>query len=192
MAEEAEEQEGQETEGEAGPAPAPPKKSKFGQFVVLALIILVGQAAAVYFLVNKSLLPKLRPEEAEDGQAMATANRADVPEIPIDVPFLFPLATGADGILVNPVDPIMIRFLSAQVMLQMNSQEGLDEISDPVKARKVREVVRRTLANMRFDKLDAPEEREAMRDTVKFRINRSLVLEIGEVESVFFPMYVLN
>jgi flagellar basal body-associated protein FliL len=190
MAEEAAEQEGEG--GAEGEAPPPPKKSNATQFILLAAIILIGQATAVYFLFDMSLLPKLRVDTAENGEEVEIVRGADAPVIPIDKPFLFPLAAGEEEILVNPVDPIMIRFLNAQVILQMESEEALAEVTNELKFRKVRELVRQTLANSRFDRLDSPAEREAMRDTVRDRINRSGVLEMGNVERVFFPRYVLN
>jgi flagellar basal body-associated protein FliL len=192
MAEEAQDpEEAAEGEGGAAESAPPPKKSMVGKFVILVLIILIAQSAAVYFLVDKTLLPKIRPEEEVEGETV-TRRSADTPKIPIDAPFLFPLAVDTDEILVNPVDPIMIRFLNAQLILEMDSEESLLEMSNPVTARKVRELVRSTLANTPYEQLNDPEERAAIRDTLRIRINRSRILEVGEVARVFFIRYVLN
>ena len=188
----AEEDEAQGGAGEGAQEGAPPpRRSRVKQFVVLAIVILVGQGAAVYFLLNKTLLPKLMPEE-EDPDKQVVSRSAEVPRIPIDTPFLVPLATGKDEILVNPVDEVMVRFLNAQVMVQMTSEAGRQEMGDPVKLQKVRDLVRRTLANTPYERMDEPDERQALRDVVKDRINESGLLEIGQVERVFFHRFVLN
>ena len=126
MAEEEEEpQEGEGGEGEASPEPE--QSSRVPQFIVLIFVILVGQGAAVYYLITEVYYPGLfgEPDEVE-GKAM----ERERPVFEIDQPMLHELGE----MVMNPPDPEGIRFLSAKVTIEVDTPEALASFDDPLAA----------------------------------------------------------
>ena len=176
-----------EEEG-AGPPPAP-KRSRLGQFILLAAVVLLGQSAVAYVLVTRFVLPKHQMNMGEEvGQVVEQAS-AEREKIPVDVPFLYLFK---DDLLLNPSDEESLRYLSVKVILELDSEGAWMELQSPVVASEVRDEIFRALNAIPYTEMDQAEERFKIRDTLKDRINASGFLKSGEVKGVLFERFILH
>ncbi|HAA78336.1 TPA: hypothetical protein DCE37_24830 [Candidatus Latescibacteria bacterium] len=185
MAEEEEKpQEGEGGEGEAPPEPE--QSSRVPQFIVLIFVILVGQGAAVYYLITEVYYPGLlgEPDEVE-GKAV----ERERPVFEIDQPMLHRLGE----MVMNPPDPEGIRFLAAKVTVEVDTPEALASFDDPLAAAQLYDLVFGLLTSTRFKDMDEAEDRQKIKERLKAEINSSPLLEdLGEVTNVYFERFVLQ
>ncbi len=188
--EQAEEAAGEEAEGEASIPPAS-SGSRVNQFIVLALIVLIGQGAIAYVLVNraKGVLEDRQEATSDEKGKKAKEEPVEREEIPIETPFLHSFE---EAILVNPVDDDALRFLNAKIILRLASQEVLIRMQeDRVIASKVRSRITQTLNNTHFYHMDEAEERNKLREILKQQINAPDLLN-EQVEAVYFQQFILH
>ena len=186
-----EEEEGQE-EQEQEPVEAAPPSSRFNQFVVLVIVVLIGQGALAYMLINKIILPKQRAADAEEaGEVLPESELGELEKIPVKVPLLQIF----EEILLNPRDEAGVRFLRVQVIVEVENEEvwgEMQEAAGKVTVAQIRELLARTMNNMLFHMLDGPEDRVKLREKLKGVINDSGLLVNGEVKSVYFGRFILQ
>lgn len=186
----AEETSDEQAEGEA-PVPVVPKGSRTNQFIVLAVIVLIGQAAIAYVLVNraKGVLDDRQEATSDEKGKKAKEKPADREEVLIPTPFLYPFE---EAILVNPVDDNALRFLNAKIILRLASQEALTRMQeDRVIASRVRSRITQTFNNTYFNQMDEAEERNKLREVLRQQINAPDLLN-EQVEAVYFQQFILH
>jgi flagellar basal body-associated protein FliL len=185
----AEEEQEEQGEDEQIQAP-PPAGSRVNQFVVLVIIVLIGQVALAYMLIDKIVLPKQRVADAEEsGEVLPESVESEAEKKIVKTPLLHPL----EEILLNPRDEAGIRFLRVKISLEVDNEEVLGVLQESmVKTAQIRELLARTMNNMPFHMLDGPEDRMKLRETLKGIVNESGLLETGEVRAVYFELFILQ
>jgi flagellar basal body-associated protein FliL len=187
----AEEEEQEEKEDDV-PVEAAPPSSRVNQFVVLVIVVLIGQGALAYMLVNKIVVPKQRAADAEEaGEVLPETELGEADKIPVKIPLLQTF----EEILLNPRDEAGIRFLRVQVIVEVENEEVLGEMQESagkVTVVQLRELLARTMNNMPFHMLDGPEDRVKLRENLKGVINESGLLVNGEVKHVYFGRFILQ
>ena len=182
MAEEEEDQAGEDGE-------APPEEeasSRVPQFIVLIFVILLGQAAAGYYLITEVFYPGLIDEPEEVGEEKRVRER---PVFEIDDPMLYELGE----MVMNPPDDEGIRFLTAKVTVELDSEDAMLVFKDPLAGAQLHDLVFGLLTTTRFKDLDDAEDRQKIKARLKEEINGSPLLEeVGEVTNVYFERFVLQ
>jgi len=175
-----------EGNGEETLPAAPPKGSRIKQFLTLAIVVLAMQCAVAYVLVTRFVVPQETVEETAPGEAPSAAEAW--PEVHIEAPLLY----NVGDLILNPKDPETLRFCAAGVVIELDSEDALVELGEKLIASKIHDLVRQTLANTATDEMDSPQDRKALREVVKTRINESGILEGGQVTSVYFSHFVIQ
>ncbi len=181
MAEEAEkEQEEVDPVGE-------PKGAWLKQFIILAVLVLVGQSIVAYVLVTQQIIPWYFGEDDASEQVQKEAKTIKREPVPVDMPILFDI----DEMTVNPQDYHTIRYLNIKMSLELDSQETFDFLKmDPVASAKVRETIREALNMTNFRELDDAVERGPLREKLAAKINASGLLNDGMVTNVYFQRFI--
>ena len=178
----------EDQEEEAGQPPAP-KRSRLGQFILLAAVVLLGQSAVAYVLVTRFVLPKHQMNMGEESGKVVEQASAEREKIPVDIPFLYLFK---DDLLLNPSDEEALRFLSVKVILELSNEAAWVELQSMVLASEVRDELFLALNAIPYSGMDEAEERLKIRDTLKDRINASGLLKSGEVKGVLFERFILH
>jgi flagellar basal body-associated protein FliL len=181
------EEEDQAAEGEEGEAPPEEEpSSRLPQFIVLIFVILLGQGAAGYYLITEVYYPGLIDEPEEEGKEARVRER---PVFEIDDPQLIEL----DEMVMNPPDNEGIRFLTAKVTIEVDSEEAKMVFTDPLAAAQLHDLVFGLLTTTEFKAMDEAEDRQKVKVRLKDEINGSPLLEeTGEVTNVYFERFVLQ
>ncbi|MDP6779745.1 MAG: flagellar basal body-associated FliL family protein [Candidatus Latescibacteria bacterium] len=179
----------EELEGEEGGPPPAPKRSRLGQFILLAAVVLLGQSAVAYVLVTRFVLPKHEMNMGEEAGKVVKQAPAEREKIPVDMPFLYAFK---DDLLLNPSDEEALRFLSVKVILELDNEGAWVEIQSSVLASKVRDEIFLALNAIPYTDMNEAKERLQIRETLKDRINAAGLLKSGEVKGVFFERFILH
>ena len=137
----------EDPEQEEGGEEEEPKGSRLKQFIILAIIVLLGQSAIAYVVVTRLILPKQEVSNGEgEGQLVRRVSSGEREEIPIEDPLLFRF----DRILVNLQDEYALRYLSTKVAIELENLETFDELiaEDGIVMVKVKDLIYRTLNQM--------------------------------------------
>ncbi len=181
MAEEA------ENEQDIGDPVGEPKGAWLKQFIILAVLVLVGQSVVAYVLVTQQIIPWYLGEDETSEQVQKEAKNVKREPVPVDVPILFSI----DEMTVNPQDYHTIRYLNIKMTLELDSQETFDFLKmDPVAGAKVRETIRETLNMTNFRELDDASERGPLRERLAAKVNASGLLNDGTVTNVYFERFI--
>ena len=182
MAEEEEAERGEE--GEAPPKEGP--SSRLSQFIVLIFVILLGQGVAAFYLITQVYYPGLIEEPPEEEGQVKERER---PIFEIEQPRLVDL----DEMVMNPPDDSGIRFLMAKVTVEVDTDEALVVLEDPLAETQLHDLVFGLLASTSFRRLDEAEDRQRIKVRIKDEINGSpLLKDLGEVTTVYFKRFVLQ
>ena len=167
-----------------------PKNSRLGQFIILTVVVLLGQGVVAYMLVSRFIIPK---KQAAAGEEMAgTTERVSVSERPrvrVEAPVLY---ADLEEIQANPRDDEALRFLNAKIILQMDGQAALEEMGEQVVSSRVRELIIQRLATMPFTGINSAQGRGKLREAIKKWINESGFLKTGEVVAVYFEHFIVQ
>ena len=93
--------------------------------------------------------------------------------------------------LVNPADSISdrgLRFIKAQVSLGVSPASVYDQLA--LHQPKLRAAIVRILSSKKVEELDNPEDREFIKDEIRFAVNAMLIR--GEVLRVYFPDFIIQ
>jgi flagellar basal body-associated protein FliL len=173
------------TEDEEGDLHADTGPSRLPQFIVLIMVILLGQAAAGYVLITRVYYPGMS-DEIEEGEE--SLNPAERPIFEIDSPVLFSLGE----MILNPPDDEGIRFLSAAVTLEFDVADALVELESGLVAAQLQDLVLSKLSQTPFTQMDEASERAALKERLKDEINAAALFETGEVTKVYFERFILQ
>ena len=136
----------------------------------LVIMVVLGQATIAYFLVNLVVLPRLMgpaPEEIEDAR----------PEITISSE---PEAIYRDlgPFILNPADTADtqgLRFLRTEISLGVSPAKAHDMLADQNPM--LRDAIIRIFIGKTVEEIDSPEEREFIKDEIKFAADQLLSVE---------------
>lgn len=183
----AEEEQEQEEEQEDGAVEADePKGAWLKQFVILAVLVLIGQSIVAYFLVAEQIIPWYFGEE-ESAEAATEAEVVQREAVLVEAPILYDVTE----MIVNPQDFHTLRYLNVKMALEFDLQETLDAVeADPVTPAKLVEVIRTTLNMTSFYDLDDARERGPLRKKIAEELNASGLLGEGSVTNVYFERFV--
>jgi flagellar basal body-associated protein FliL len=156
------------------------------QFVILAVVMFIGQGVVAYFLVADRIMPKyLEPDETEVTQEIKKSERI---AIPVTAPVLYEV----DDMVVNPQSGQVLRYLSIKVVLELNSPETLVLLGDPVVEAEVVDLIRKILNNINYNEINEADERDPLRQRLMTEINASGLLKTGSVTAVYFTQFILQ
>ena len=162
--------------------------SRLKQFMVLAVLVLMGQIAVTYVLVTRLVLPKQAMEAAEEGTGQEGV-LSEPEEIQIETPLLYEF----DDMIMNSMDDQVIRYLNTKIAVELDNQSVLDELkNNKVVAAQTADLIRRTLNTTYYHQMDEPGERLALREVIKKRLNESLILQTGQVSAVYFERFIVQ
>lgn len=147
------------------------------------MLVVLGQASIAYLLVNKIVVQRL------EGPAVD-----EIQEVKVDI------AIGDEPervyqemgeFVINPADTATdagLRFIKTQISLGISpaSAYGQLEAQQP----KLRDAVIRILSAKQVEQLDNPEDREFIKDEIRFAVNR--MLHRGEVLQVYFSEFIIQ
>ena len=189
MAEEDDPEAEEESEAEAVAEMEAPKGSWLKQFVILAILVLIGQGIVAYVLVTQQVLPKFMDEvEGETEQAAEEAMREAVV---VDPPAIYEIDFTNERVL-SPQDYHSIRFLSVKLKLELDSVETLALLGDDVIDAKVQALARKILTTTWYTEMDEVEERESLRQKLMTEVNASELLGAGSITRVYFRQFILQ
>ena len=166
--------------------PEGPKGAWLKQFVILAVLVLVGQSIVAYFLVTEQIVPGyFGQDEGSEEASEAKAMKREA--VVVEAPILY----SVEEMIVNPQDYHTLRYLNVKMTLELDSQETLDLIKgDPVIPAKMLEVIRMAMNMTSFFEMDGASERGPLRQKVVSEINASGLLKEGTVNQVYFERFV--
>lgn len=182
MAEEENEQDGEQPD-----ALDEPKGAWLKQFVVLAVVVLIGQSIIAYVLVSYQIIPWYFGEEEEAMEKVSEVQETKREPVPVEPPILY----AVDEMTVNPQDYHTIRYLNIKMSLELDAPETLALLEgDPVTETKLFEVIRNALNTTNYRELDDAEERGPLRLKLVAAINASELLNEGSVSNVYFERFI--
>lgn len=153
------------------------------RYMPLVMLVVLGQASIAYLLVNKVVIQRLQGPPVEE-----------IEEVKVDI------AIGDEPervyqemgeFLVNPADTATdmgLRFIKTEISLGVSpaSVYGQLEAQQP----KLRDAIIRILTAKQVEQLDNPEDREFIKDEIRFAVNR--LLKRGEVLQVYFREFIIQ
>ena len=137
------------------------------RFVPIILLVVLGQAIIGFLLAERVVKYRLQgpaPEDLEETKVESAVG---------DEPEAYYRDLGA--FLLNPADTSDIRglrFLKAEISLGVSPAE----VEDQLRARnpEIRDAIIRILTSKMVDEIDNPEDREFVKDEIRFAVERSL------------------
>lgn len=159
------------------------------RYMPLVIMVVLGQATIAYFLVDMVVIPRLMgpaPEEIEEARPEATISSE--PEV---------IYRDLGPFVVNPADTADtqgLKFLLTEITLGISpaSAEAMLDDQRPI----LRDAVIRIFTSKTVDEMDAPEEREFIKDEIKFAADHLLavpgVTPAPEVLQVNFLEFVIQ
>ncbi len=153
------------------------------QYMPLVMLVVLGQAGIAYLLVNKVVIQRLEEPPVEQIQ-----------EIKIDI------AIGDEPervyqemgeFLINPADTATemgLRFIKTQISLGVSPASVYAQLE--AQRPKLRDAVIRIITSKQVEQLDNPEDREFIKDEIRFTVNR--MLHRGEVLQVYFSEFIIQ
>jgi flagellar basal body-associated protein FliL len=149
----------------------------------LAMLVVFGQAGIAYLLVNKIVIQRLEGPPVEGiEEVKVDIAIGDEPER---------VYQGMGEFLVNPADTSSgsgLRFIKALVSLGVSPASVYTQLE--AQQPKLRDAVITILTAKPVDKLDSPEDREFIKDEIRFAVNK--MLHRGEVLQVYFSEFIIQ
>ena len=139
------------------------------RYMPLVIMVVLGQATIAYFLVDMVVIPRLMGAPVEDiEEARPEETISSEPEV---------IYRGLGQFILNPADTADtqgLKFLLTEITLGVSpaSAEEMLEDQNPI----LRDAVIRIFASKTVDEMDSPEEREFIKDEIKFAADRLLAV----------------
>jgi flagellar FliL protein len=147
------------------------------------MLVVLGQASIAYLLINKIVIQRLAGPAVDE-----------VEEVKVDI------AIGDEPervyqemgeFIVNPADTVTengLRFIKTQISLGISPASAYGQLV--AQQPKLRDAVIRILSAKQVEQLDNPEDREFIKDEIRFAVNR--MLHRGEVLQVYFSEFIIQ
>lgn len=157
------------------------------RYMPLVILVVFGQAVIAYLLVDQIVVRRLMGPPPEE----LTETRAEIPIS--DVPEA--IYRGLGEILINPADTTgneAFRFLRTSISLGVAPGTLAMELDlrQPI----LRDLVISILTSKTTEEIDDPEDREFIKDEIKFSMERLLRLDAiqGEILEVYFTDFIIQ
>ena len=159
-----------------GAAPAPPQKGK-SKILIMGVPDVVILAAVAYFVVMKFVFPEM-PESVEE-EIMEEIEEAQP----------FGLAVGFDDLTVNIQEGRRTRYVVFSTYFEVADEATSTELTG--RTVQVKDVLLNTIRSYSIDQLNnGLFIEDTLKSIVKEKVDALLVS--GEIETVFFPSYVVD
>jgi len=147
------------------------------------MLVVLGQASIAYLLINKIVIQRLAGPAVDE-----------VEEVKVDI------AIGDEPervyqemgeFIVNPADTVTengLRFIKTQISRGISPASAYGQLV--AQQPKLRDAVIRILSAKQVEQLDNPEDREFIKDEIRFAVNR--MLHRGEVLQVYFREFIIQ
>lgn len=157
------------------------------RYMPLVMLVVLGQSSIAYLLVNRIVIHRLEgPPVEEIKEVKVDIVIGDEPEA---------VYANLGEFIVNPAesdDQGSLRFVKTQVSLGVSPASVYNHLD--FQHPKLRDTIIRILASKRVEELDNPEDREFIKDDIRFAVNRMLEagLARGEVLQVYFSEFIIQ
>jgi len=162
------------------------EQAELGRYAPLILLVVLGQAIIGFLLAERVVKYRLQgppPEDLEETKVEASVG---------DEPEGFYRDLGV--FMLNPADTSDIRglrFLKTEISLGVSPAEVEEQLRE--RNPRVRDAIIRILSSKVVDEIDNPEDREFVKDEIRFAVERTLPPGPSEVLiQVFFSDFVIQ
>jgi flagellar FliL protein len=153
------------------------------RFMPLVILVVLGQTILAYILVDNVVIQRLSgppPEELKEVQE--TIAISDEPES---------IYRDLGEFLINPADSIGdqgFRFVKTEITLGVSPAKVKDILKD--QNPKLRDAVIAVLSSKKLEELDSPEDREFIKDELRFALND--FLPSGEILHIYIVSFIVQ
>jgi flagellar FliL protein len=149
----------------------------------LVMLVVLGQASIAYLLIDRIVLQRL------EGPAVEQIEEVKVDIAIGDEPERVYQEMGE--FIINPADTASeygLRFIKTMISLGVSPASVYSQLE--LQQPKLRDVIIRIMMSKQVDQLDNPEDREFIKDEIRFAVNR--MLHRGEVLQVYFSEFIIQ
>ncbi len=153
------------------------------RYVPLVMLVVLGQASIAYLLVNKVVIDRLAGPQVEELQ-----------EVKVDIAISEEperVYQEMGELLLNPADAatdLGLRYIKPHLRLGVSPASAYAQLD--AQQPKLRDAVIRILTAKPVEQLDNPEDREFIKDEIRFAVNKMLYR--GEVLQVYFSEFIIQ
>ena len=153
------------------------------RYVPLVMLVVLGQASIAYLLVNKVVIDRLAGPQVEELQ-----------EVKVDIAISEEperVYQEMGEFLINPADAATdmgLRFIKTHISLGVSPASAYAQLD--AQQPTLRDAVIRILTAKPVEQLDNPEDREFIKDEIRFAVNKMLYR--GEVLQVYFSEFIIQ
>ena len=153
------------------------------RYVPLVMLVVLGQASIAYLLVNKVVIDRLAGPQVEELQ-----------EVKVDIAISEEperVYQEMGEFLINPAaaaTDMGLRFIKTHISLGVSPASAYAQLD--AQQPKLRDAVIRILTAKPVEQLDNPEDREFIKDEIRFAVNKMLYR--GEVLQVYFSEFIIQ
>ena len=153
------------------------------RYMPLVLLVVLGQASIAYLLIDRIVIQRLAgPPVDKIEEVKVDIAISDEPER---------VYQELGEFIVNPADTVTengLRFVRAKVSLGISPASAYVQLEAQLP--KLRDAIIRILSAKQVDQLDNPEDREFIKDEIRFAVNP--MLHRGEVLEVYFSEFLIQ
>jgi len=149
----------------------------------LVILVVLGQASIAYLLVDRIVIQRL------EGPAVEQIEEVKVDIAIGDEPERVYQEMGE--FIINPADTASeygLRFIKTTISLGVSPASAYSQME--AQQPKLRDAVIRIMMSKQVDQLDNPEDREFIKDEIRFAVNG--MLHRGEVLQVYFSKFIIQ
>ena len=153
------------------------------RYMPLVMLVVLGQASIAYLLIDRIVLQRL------EGPAVEQIEEVKVDIAIGDEPERVYQEMGE--FIINPADTASeygLRFIKTMISLGVSPASVYSQLE--LQQPKLRDVIIRIMMSKQVDQLDNPEDREFIKDEIRFAVNR--MLHRGEVLQVYFSEFIIQ
>ncbi len=153
------------------------------RYMPLVILVVLGQASIAYLLVDRIVIQRL------EGPAVEQIEEVKVDIAIGDEPERVYQEMGE--FIINPADTASeygLRFIKTTISLGVSPASAYSQLE--AQQPKLRDAVIRIMMSKQVDQLDNPEDREFIKDEIRFAVNE--MLHRGEVLQVYFSKFIIQ
>jgi flagellar FliL protein len=153
------------------------------RYMPLVMLVVLGQASIAYLLIDRIVLQRL------EGPAVEQIEEVKVDIAIGDEPERVYQEMGE--FIINPADTASkfgLRFIKTMISLGVSPASAYSQLE--AQQPKLRDAIIRIMMSKQVDQLDNPEDREFIKDEIRFAVNR--MLHRGEVLQVYFSEFIIQ
>jgi len=153
------------------------------RYMPLVILVVLGQTVLAYILINNVLLYRLSgPPPVELREAKSDVAVSDEPER---------IYRELGVFQINPADSVDnqgFRFLQTEITLGVSPAQVYDQLEK--QNPRFRDIIIAILTTKRLAEIDSPEDREFVKDEIRFALNEHLTT--GEILQIYFISFMIQ